>query len=74
MLCFETRICRPRSHDSEKRLIKKCRELNQEIVSNATKVRDLLRDGLVAWWDGVVTDMEVSNLWVSNLELAGIDS
>lgn len=26
-----------RSHDSEKRLIKKCRELNQEIVSNATK-------------------------------------
>lgn len=31
-----------RSHDSEKRLIKKCRELNQEIVSNATKATRVL--------------------------------
>jgi len=31
-----------KSHDSEKRLIKKCRELNQEIVSNATKVQTAL--------------------------------
>ena len=27
-----------KSHDNEKRLIKKCRELNSEIVSNAAKV------------------------------------
>lgn len=32
-------MSKPRSHDSEKRLIKKCRELNAEIVSNATKAR-----------------------------------
>mmetsp|Transcript_113442 Transcript_113442/g.208390 ORF Transcript_113442/g.208390 Transcript_113442/m.208390 type:complete len:856 (-) Transcript_113442:88-2655(-) len=31
-----------KSHESEKRLIKKCRELNQEIVSNATKVQTAL--------------------------------
>eukprot|EP00913_Durusdinium_trenchii_P018375 g17260.t1 len=31
-----------KSHDSEKRLIKKCRELNAEIVSNATKVQTAL--------------------------------
>merc|ERR1719188_2629122 len=28
-----------KSHESEKRLIKKCRELNTEIVSNAAKVQ-----------------------------------
>merc|ERR1719364_506998 len=32
-----------KSHDSEKRLIKKCRELNTEIVSNAIKVQTALR-------------------------------
>lgn len=32
-----------KSHDSEKRLIKTCRELNQEIVSNAIKVQTALR-------------------------------
>jgi len=32
-----------KSHDSEKRLIKKGRELNQEIVSNAVKVQTALR-------------------------------
>jgi len=31
-----------KSHESEKRLIKKCRELNSEIVSNATKVQTAL--------------------------------
>lgn len=31
-----------KSHESEKRLIKKCRELNQEIVSNSTKVQTAL--------------------------------
>mmetsp|Transcript_1947 Transcript_1947/g.5495 ORF Transcript_1947/g.5495 Transcript_1947/m.5495 type:complete len:846 (-) Transcript_1947:110-2647(-) len=31
-----------KSHESEKRLIKKCRELNGEIVSNATKVQTAL--------------------------------
>merc|ERR1719389_941059 len=31
-----------KSHESEKRLIKKCRELNQEIVSNAVKVQTAL--------------------------------
>merc|ERR1712066_842514 len=31
-----------KSHESEKRLIKKCRELNAEIVSNATKVQTAL--------------------------------
>jgi len=32
-----------KSHDSEKRLIKKCRELNAEIVSNAAKVQTALK-------------------------------
>eukprot|EP00960_Hanusia_phi_P029250 747857-Hanusia_phi.AAC.3 len=32
-----------KSHDSEKRLIKKCRELNQEIVANAAKVQTALK-------------------------------
>merc|ERR1719326_58580 len=32
-----------KSHDSEKRLIKKCRELNAEIVSNAVKVQTALK-------------------------------
>ena len=32
-----------KSHESEKRLIKKCRELNQEIVANATKVQTALK-------------------------------
>ena len=32
-----------KSHESEKRLIKKCRELNTEIVSNAAKAGGLLR-------------------------------
>eukprot|EP00921_Rhytidocystis_pertsovi_P015388 GHVQ01024470.1.p1 GENE.GHVQ01024470.1~~GHVQ01024470.1.p1 ORF type:complete len:890 (-),score=136.23 GHVQ01024470.1:368-3037(-) len=32
-----------KSHESEKRLIKKCRELNGEIVSNAAKVQTALR-------------------------------
>lgn len=32
-----------KSHDNEKRLIKKCRELNSEIVSNAAKVQTALR-------------------------------
>ena len=31
-----------KSHDSEKRLMGKCRELNAEIVSNAAKVRESL--------------------------------
>merc|ERR1719171_25091 len=31
-----------KSHESEKRLIKKCRELNQEIVNNAVKVQTAL--------------------------------
>jgi len=31
-----------KSHESEKRLIKKCRDLNSEIVSNATKVQTAL--------------------------------
>eukprot|EP00930_Biecheleria_cincta_P106475 TRINITY_DN9_c0_g1_i1.p1 TRINITY_DN9_c0_g1~~TRINITY_DN9_c0_g1_i1.p1 ORF type:complete len:853 (+),score=305.00 TRINITY_DN9_c0_g1_i1:42-2600(+) len=31
-----------KSHESEKRLIKKCRDLNAEIVSNATKVQTAL--------------------------------
>ncbi len=32
-----------KSHESEKRLIKKCRELNSEIVSNAAKVNTALK-------------------------------
>lgn len=32
-----------KSHESEKRLIKKCRELNAEIVSNASKVQTALK-------------------------------
>ncbi|GAX75026.1 hypothetical protein CEUSTIGMA_g2472.t1 [Chlamydomonas eustigma] len=32
-----------KSHDSEKRLIKKCRELNAEIVANAAKVQTALK-------------------------------
>ena len=32
-----------KSHESEKRLIKKCRELNTEIVSNAAKVQTALK-------------------------------
>merc|ERR1719389_515098 len=32
-----------KSHESEKRLIKKCRELNAEIVSNAVKVQTALK-------------------------------
>jgi len=32
-----------KSHESEKRLIKKCRELNQEIVANAAKVQTALK-------------------------------
>merc|ERR1719364_490598 len=32
-----------KSHGSEKRLVKKCRELNTEIVSNAIKVQTALR-------------------------------
>jgi Tfp pilus assembly major pilin PilA len=32
-----------KSHESEKRLIKKCRELNQEIVANAAKVHTALK-------------------------------
>jgi len=32
-----------KSHDSEKRLIKKCRELNAEIVLNAVKVQNALK-------------------------------
>jgi hypothetical protein len=31
-----------KSHESEKRLIKRCRELNDEIVSNAAKVQTAL--------------------------------
>ena len=32
-----------RSHESEKRLVKKCKDLNQEIVSNAMKVQTALK-------------------------------
>merc|ERR1719399_465404 len=32
-----------KSHESEKKLIKKCRELNQEIVQNAVKVQTALK-------------------------------
>lgn len=32
-----------KSHDNEKRLIKKCRELNSEIVANAAKIQTALR-------------------------------
>jgi len=32
-----------KSHESEKRLIRKCRELNQEIVANAAKVHTALK-------------------------------
>ena len=32
-----------KSHESEKRLIKKCKELNSEIVSNAAKVQTALK-------------------------------
>ncbi len=32
-----------KSHDSEKRLMHKCRELNSEIVANATKVSTALK-------------------------------
>lgn len=32
-----------KSHESEKRLIKKCRELNAEIVANAAKVQTALK-------------------------------
>jgi len=32
-----------KSHDSEKKLIKKCRELNTEIVTNAVKVQNALK-------------------------------
>ena len=32
-----------KSHESEKRLIKKCQELNQEIMSNAAKVQSALK-------------------------------
>lgn len=32
-----------KSHESEKRLIKKCRELNQEIIANAAKVQTALK-------------------------------
>ena len=32
-----------KSHESEKRLIKKCRELNSEIVANAAKVQTALK-------------------------------
>ena len=32
-----------KSHDQEKRLIKKCRELNGEIVNNAAKVQTALK-------------------------------
>merc|ERR1719460_2418775 len=32
-----------KSHESEKRLIKKCRELNSEIVANASKVQTALK-------------------------------
>eukprot|EP00798_Chlamydomonas_sp_ICE-L_P006525 gene6525-3166_t len=32
-----------KSHDSEKRLVKKCRELNAEIVANAAKVQTALK-------------------------------
>ncbi len=32
-----------KSHESEKRLIKRCKELNGEIVSNAAKVQTALK-------------------------------
>ncbi len=32
-----------RSHENEKRLIKKCRELNNEIIANAAKIQTALR-------------------------------
>merc|ERR1719440_1577723 len=32
-----------KSHDSEKRLIKKCRDLNSDITANATKVQHALK-------------------------------
>jgi len=31
------------SHESEKRLIKKCKELNTEIINNAAKVQTALK-------------------------------
>ncbi len=31
-----------KSHDGEKRLMQKCRELNAELLANAAKVRPLL--------------------------------
>lgn len=32
-----------KSHDQEKRLVKKCRELNSEIVNNQAKIKTALR-------------------------------
>ena len=32
-----------KSHDQEKRLVKKCRELNAEIVNNQAKIKTALR-------------------------------
>jgi chromosome segregation ATPase len=52
-----------RSHDNEKRLIKKCRQLNQEIVGNAAKIQTALRLSLQDQNSIALLKKEIDKAW-----------
>lgn len=51
------------SHENEKRLIKKCRQLNQEIVANAAKVQTALRLSLQDQHSITLLKKEIDKAW-----------
>ncbi len=52
-----------KSHENEKRLIKKCRELNTEIVSNASKIQTALRLSLQDQNSIALLKKEIDKAW-----------
>jgi cilia- and flagella-associated protein 58 len=52
-----------KSHENEKKLIKKCRELNSEIVSNASKVQHALRMSRSDQNNITLLKKEIDNAW-----------
>ncbi len=62
----------PLSSSSQKRLIKKCRELNAEIVANAAKIQTALRLSLQDQNSITLLKKEIDKAWkVSNERTSG---
>jgi len=52
-----------KSHDGEKRLMQKCRELNAELLANAAKVQSIMADGDIDETATAALQKEVEQAW-----------